>query len=101
MANKKKIHYINSRVIPPIPNEDEDPYLEFTDNFREYFDEYLGTENEYKLREIPVDCYITIVQRLLDNEKFLQNKIEKMNNQFGKIINRRTFSDGRGGTIYV
>ena len=101
MANKKKIHYINSRAVPPIPNEDEDPYLNFTENFRDYFDKWIGTENEYKLREIPVDCYITIVQRLLDNEKFLQNKIEKMNNQFGKIINRRTFSNGRGGTIYV
>ena len=92
MANKKKIHYISSRVIPPIPNEDEDPYLDFTENFRDYFDEWIGTENEYKLREIPVDCYIIIVQRLMKNERYLQEKIQKMNDQFGKIINRRTFT---------
>ena len=95
MSEEKKIRYtryVKSRPVLPTPSDEEDKYLDFTENFRDYFDSYIGTENEYILREIPVDCYITIVQRLMRNERYLNEKIQKINDQFGKVINRRTFT---------
>ena len=50
MSEEKKIRYtryVKSRPVLPTPSDEEDKYLDFTENFRDYFDSYIGTENEY------------------------------------------------------